>query len=97
MRKKGQDLMPLLNWFIAMILIFGMVMFSMMWNKPWQAVDHAISPQIDASYESQGRSALDIPPQARKNQKIIPVILVGGVILVAFFGSIKRDPNRPYE
>ena len=94
--KKAQ-LENLFNWFIAMILVFGMLTFSMFWYKPWQAIDNSISPKIDASYCSGGRCATDIPPQARRNQAIIPIIMIGGVVLIAFFSSLKKDPNYPYQ
>lgn len=86
-----------LNWIIAMIVVFTLILFSMLWFRPWQMIDNAITPHIDSSYSAGGKSALDIPVQARRNQALIPVILIGGTILIAFFASIKRDPNVPYE
>ena len=86
-----------INWLIAMILVFGMISFTMLWYKPWQTIDNSLSPKIDASYCAGGKCATDIPAQARRNQVVIPVILIGGVILMAFLASLKRDPNVPYE
>lgn len=96
MKKKAQ-LEVGLNWLIAMIVIFAILIFSMIWYKPWQMLDSKISPQIDSSYCAGGKCATDIPPQQRRNQEVIPLIFIGGVILIAFLASIKRDPNRPYE
>jgi hypothetical protein len=97
MDKKSQVGEVLVNWIVAMIVVFGLIIFSMLWFKPWQKIDSAISPKIDSSYQAGGNYATDIPVQQRRNQAVIPIILIGGTILIAVFASIKRDPNHPYQ
>ena len=96
MDKKAQAEV-LLNWFIAIAVIFLIVLFSMIWlGNPWQKVDSSISPMIDNTYCGEDTCADDLPPQFRRNQGLVPVIIIIAVLLIAFLSGIRRDPNVPY-
>lgn len=96
MKKKGQ-LEAMFTWMIALIVIAAIFMFFMVWMKPWQAIDHAISPKIDPNYCSGGKCATDIPPIARRNQGLVPVIMIFGVLTMAVLASLRKDPNYPQQ
>lgn len=95
MNKRGQ-LELLMNWFMAMVLIFGFVIFFMVWVKPWQEIDNKITPQIDDSAYSGDTVPSDLLPQIRRNQAIGPILMIVGVLGIAIMSSLRRDPNRPY-
>jgi len=97
MKKKGQLAEFAYNWIIGLIVLFILIIFTMIWFKPWQAIDNEISPKIDSSYQAGGKYAEDLPGQFRKNQRVIPFIFIGGVIVILVLLSIKQDPNYPYE
>ena len=95
--KKGQ-LEAMFTWIVALIVIFVIYLFVMIWIKPWQAVDNALTPKIDASYSgTNGKCADDIPPIARRNQMLVPLIMMIGVLVMAILASLRKDPNYPNQ
>lgn len=95
--KKAQ-LESVFNWFVALILIFGIFIGYMAFTKPWQMVDHKLTPQID-SYEmgTENRDIRDLLPRARSTPSTAVVILIGSIILWAILSSLKQDPNYPIQ
>lgn len=97
LNKKSQLAEFAYNWIVGLIILFIIIIFSMIWYKPWQTIDEKISPMIDTSYAAGGKNVSNLPPQFRKNQQLIPVIFIGGVIVILVLISLKQDPNRPYQ
>ena len=97
MNKKAQLAEFAYNWITGLVVLFIIIIFSMIWFNPWQVIDSELTPLIDPSYEALGKKATDLPPQFRKNQVVIPVIFIGGVIVILVLLSIKQDPNYPYQ
>ncbi len=85
------------NWLVALVLIFTVFITFMVWNKPWQTFDNKISPKIDTSYEAGGKTAVDLMPQVRRNQALVPVIIIGAILAWAILSTIKPDPNYPFQ
>lgn len=97
MNKKGDLGNTVINWFVAMILVFGIIIGYALWLQPWQSIDNALSPMAVSLPTSNGHNYLEIQQQARNQQSLVPYLLVGGVILIAVFASIRPDPNYPQQ
>lgn len=97
MNKKSQLAEFAHTWIVGLAIIFFIIIFSMIWFEPWQMVDHILTPKIDNSYQANGQYVEDLPKQFRRNQVVIPIIFLGGMIIYLVLASMKQDPNVPYE
>jgi len=89
--KKAQQ--ALINWFIALVLIFAIALGYFAVTKPFQYIDHQLSPQINITTDTQ--DGQEVVNKIRRYWVVWPIILIGSIILWAFFSSIKQDPNYP--
>ena len=97
MNKKAQLAEFAYNWIVGLIVLFAIITFSMLWFKPFQSIDNAITPMINTSYQANGKYVEDLPNQFRRNQIVLPTIFIGGVIIILVLISLKQDPNYPYQ
>lgn len=87
-----------MTWFVAMILLFGVFVGFMVFNKPWQKFTGVVDPKIPDTYTANdGSNARELLPIFKRNQALVPVILMGVIVLWAFLASLKQDPNYPVQ
>jgi len=97
--KKGQYMPespnPLFNWFIAMILIFTVLVIYFVMTRPFQIVDDTLSPRINLTTDN--NDAKTVLSKIRIYWTVWPVIIIASIIFWAFLTSLKQDPNYPYQ
>ena len=97
MNNKKAQMEALANWFYALIIIFVITMGFIVFTKPIRIVDEKISAQLEGATYGGKNIVEDVFPRIRKNYIAMPVILIGGVLLIAFLASLKQDPNYPQQ
>ena len=97
MNKKAELGNAVINWFIATVLVFGIIITYAVWQKPWQMIDNNLAPQAVSMLLNNGHDFREIQQQARNQQSLVPLIYILGAIVIAVFASIKMNPNYPYQ
>ena len=84
---------PLWSLFIAMILIFTVVVIYLVMTRPFQIVDDKLSPKINLTTDN--NDAQEVLNKIRLYWVVWPVIIITSIIFWAVLMSLKQDPNYP--
>lgn len=98
--KKGQlvpqqTTHPLWVVFIAMILIFTVLVIYFTMTRPFEVVDDKLSPKINLTTDN--NNAQQIVNKVRLYWVVWPLIIIVSIIFWALIMVVRQDPNHPYQ
>ena|SRR3990167_6428804 len=98
--KKGQyapqqSYHPVWAIFMAMILIFTVLVIYFTMTKPFQVVDDTLSPRINLTTDN--NDAQEVLNKIRRYWVVWPIIIITGLLFWALVMVVRQDPNYPMQ
>lgn len=98
--KKGQyapqqPTHPVWAIFMAMILIFTIIVIYLTMTRPFQVVDDKLSPMINLTTDN--NDTQQVINKIRLYWVVWPVIIITSIVYWAFVMVVRQDPNHPLQ